>query len=438
MSSTDTSSGAAPCLDSSLPALEARQSLDGQEAAAVGVSPPARGRKDNVTVVVAAAANAQAFGAAEVSAAIVEGVHATLPSARVLRVPDIDTGTSFIEQVVALSGGRIERISLLGPHGELALGQLGLVGEGDDLAAVIAAAEAVELTRDLHHLPDPTAASSRAIGQLIAAALDRGARRIIVGCGDSGAYDGGIGMAGELGIRFLDADRAEIVEAGGLLRLAAIDMSHRDPRLARVSIQAVVDPGHSLLGIDSRVAAHGPQSGASSTQVLRLEQGLARFAKIVHESLAVDVAALPGAGAAGGLAAGLAAFAGAMVTSRSDFLDQMEVLRAGLASADMVIIARPAVQQANTALAATEEFAHPCAWLERKAASLGLPVIALSPERLLTSNRLDETGEAETAPADNDGGLRWPAAGRGSRLPAASAASLRRALGGWHRPAESV
>ena len=435
MSSTEMSSEAATCLDSNLPVLLATQSLDGEEAAAVGTRPSTRGRKDNMTVVVAAAARTSAFGAAEVSAAIVEGVHATLPSARVLRVPDIDTGLSFIEQVVALSEGRIERISLLGSHGELVLGQLGLIGQGDDLVAVIAAEEAVELTRDLHQLPDPTSASSRAIGQLIAAALDRGVRRIIVGCGDSGAYDGGIGMAGALGIRFLDADRAEIVEAGGLLRLAAIDMSRRDPRLSQVAIQAVVDPGNALLGIDSMVAAHG----ASSSQVLRMEQGLARFAKIVHECLAIDVASLPGAGAAGGLAAGLAAFAGATVTSRSDFLDQLEALRIGLASADMVIIARPASEATNTAIPATAGFDHSCAWLERKAASLGLPVIALSPERLLIADdRLDQQRAAAIAPADEDTGKTWPLAGRGSRLPAASAASLRRALGGWHRPAESL
>ena len=421
--------------------MTAEQDLASRQLATSGTHPAKRGRTESITVVVAAAAKAQAFGAAEVAAAIVEGVHATLPSARVLRVPDIDTGTCFIEQVVALSDGWIERISLLGLHGELVLGELGLIGHGEELTAVIAADEAVEISRDIRHPPDPTAASSRAIGQLISAALDRGARRIIVGCGDSGAYDGGIGMAGALGVRFLDADRAEIVEAGGLLRLAAIDVSNRDPRLSRVAIQAVVDPGQALLGIDSVVAANGPRHGASPTQVLRMEQGLARFAKVVHECLGIEVASLPGAGAAGGLAAGLAAFGGATVISHADFLDQLDALRTGLAAADMVISAGPATERDTTVVSLATEgsgSAWSCTWLERKAAILGLPVIALSPERLVATHRLDEGRETTAASADRRAAQLHPLQEGALRLPAASAASLRRALGGWHRPAESA
>jgi glycerate kinase len=310
------------------------------------------------------------------------------------------------------------------------------------LTAVIAADEAVEISRDIRHPPDPTAASSRAIGQLISAALDRGARRIIVGCGDSGAYDGGIGMAGALGIRFLDGNRAEIVEAGGLLRLAAIDMSNRDPRLSRVAIQAIVDPGQALLGMDGVVAAHGPRHGVSATQVLRMEQGLARFAKIVHACLGIDVASLPGAGAAGGLAAGLAAFGGATVISHADFLEQLDALRAGLAAADMVISAGPATESdTSVASLATDGSgtACSCTWLERKAAILGLPVIALSPERLVAAHRLDDERATTAASAGHQAAAQiHPLQEGGLRLPAASAASLRRALGGWHRPAESV
>ena len=442
MSSTDAWDRATPCLSSSFLAARDEHCLVGEEATAVGVEPANARRKSNVTVLVAAAARAEAFSAAELAAAIADGVRATLASARVLQVPDIDTGTCFIEQVAGLANGRIERISLLGPHGELVLGQLGLIGGRDNLTAVIAAEEAVDLPRGMSHLHDPTSASSRAIGQLIVAALDRGARRIIVGCGSSGTYDGGIGMAGSLGVRFFDAGRAEIVEAGGLLRLAAIDTSRRDPRLATVSIQAVVDPAQRLLGPGSIARTHGPGHGASPSQVLRIEHGLARFAKVVQEGLGMDVAALPGAGAAGGLAAGLAAFAGATVVSRSDFLDHFEALQANLAAADMVIIAGAATDatRESSPLPAGSDIGHACAWLERKAAALGLPVIALSLERLLETRQSednDQPAASDFAEADR-AGRQSLVRGSGTRLHAASAASLRRALGGWQRPAEST
>jgi len=392
-----------------------------------------------LTVLVAAAAQANA-GAAQVAAAIADGVLATFPSARVLQVPDLDTGTCFVEQTVELSGGRIERITLPGPHGEIAVGKLGLSGPRDNLTAVIATEEVVELQPGASRLQDPTSASSRAIGQLIVSALDRGARTIIVGCGISGTYDGGIGMAEALGIRFFDAGRAEIVEAGGLLRLAAIDMSHRDPRLDGVRIQAVVDPAHQLLGPFSVAPTLAPGHGASPSQVIRLERGLARFSTIVREQLGVDVAAIPGAGAAGGLAAGLVAFTRAEVVSRGTFLDQCGALQSALASADMAIVADaaadPSIQPEVRALAGS---GHVCAWLGGKAAALGLPVIAVPLEQLLNGiEPADHEGSDGAPPAGpaGAGAISWT--GRhGGRLHAIGADALRRALGGWRRPAAS-
>ncbi len=443
MDSTDASGTLAPCLHRGLSAGKDGRCVLDEEVSTRKAEPAeaARERRD-LTVLVAAAAGAKAVAAAQVAAAIADGVLATFPSARVLQVPDLETGTCFIEQMVALSDGAIERISLPGPHGEVFVGKLGLCGPRDNLTAVIATEEVVELGPGAGQLRDPTSASSRAIGQLILTALDRGARSIIVGCGSSGTYDGGIGMAEALGVRFFDAQRAEIVEAGGLLRLAAIDMSHRDSRLDSVSIQAVVDPAHELLGPCSVAPTQAPGHGASPSQVLRLERGLAKFAKVVREHLGLDVAAIPGAGAAGGLAAGLVAFAGALIVSRSTFLDQCSVLQSALASADMAIVADAASDPAGECApsAAVAGSGHACDWLDRKAAALGLPVIAVPLEQLFKDtepSNQDDPGGAPPFETSAAGEASWVGRYRGMRLHAAGADALRRALGGWQRPAAS-
>ena len=443
MDSTDASSMATPCLHSDFLAEKDGPCVLDEEEQTLAAEPAEAAREQrNLTVLVAAAARAKAVAAAQVAAAIADGVLATFPSARILQVPDLETGTCFIEQMVALSDGWIDRISLPGPHGEVFLGKLGLCGPRDNLTAVIATEEVVELEPAAGKLRDPTSASSRAIGQLIVSALDRGARSIIVGCGSSGTYDGGIGMAEALGVRFFDAHRAEIVEAGGLLRLAAIDMSHRDSRLDSVSIQAVVDPTHGLLGPCSVAPTQAPGHGASPSQVLRLERGLAKFANVVREHLGVDVAAIPGAGAAGGLAAGLVAFAGALVVSRSAFLDQCTALQSALASADMAIVADAASRPAGECVppTAVAGSGHACGWLDRKAAALGLPVIAVPLEQLFKDtepSNHEDPGAAPPFATSAAGEASWAGRYRGTRLQAAGADALRRALGGWQRPAAS-
>ena len=399
------------------------------------------------TVLIAASALSEGLDAPQVAAAVAEGVRAALPSARVMQMPGPLAGPGFLEELVALSGGRIERISLLGLHGEVFPAQLGLIGPSSELTAVIAAEAADEDRFALYKRQDPTCASSRSTGQLIQAALDRGVRRIIVGCGEGGACDGGIGMASALGIRFLDEQRSEIAEAGGLLRLAAIDLTHRDRRIDEVSIEAVVDPSSDLLGPQGVARVHGPRTGASEPQVLRLERGLVRYAEVVRQSLKIDVPALPGGGACGGLAAGLVAFAGARLTSRRAFLRHAAALQACLAAADLVIVVEDRIDPAHAAghvqppspAAAGDALDQVHAWVARQARAQGLPVIALYSNDLLEAG--GEAGacggvdaHAAFAPAAWGGGR--PMTGTTARLRDVSRASLRHLLRGWDRAAE--
>ena len=154
------------------------------------------------------------------------------------------------------------------------------------------------------------------MGELLRAALDDGARRIVLGIGGSATNDGGAGMLQALGVRLLDADGAELPPGGAALaRLDRVDVSGLDPRIRDVELVVASDVDNPLVGPDGAAAVFGPQKGASPADVAVLDAALTRYAAVLARDLGVDVAALPGAGGAGGTAAGAVAVLGARVVS---------------------------------------------------------------------------------------------------------------------------
>ncbi len=326
---------------------------------------------DGLTVVVTTSGFREGPGPRAAVAAIAEGVHAASPGTRVLPVPVMDGGC-FAEEVTRLWSGIVETVAVSDEHGSPVMARLGLAGPDAERVAVIGVDEAGALRGTSSDRRDPSRASSRGVGQLIRTALDRGARRLVIGIGDSGPNDGGSGMAAELGIRFLDAHRREIIEAGGLQRLARIDMSRRDPRLDDVSIEVVVNPSDDLLGDAGTARVFAARTGASPGQVRRLELGFARYAEVLRDLSGRDVTRLPGAGAGGGLAAGFAAFVGGRLTPRLDFLRHGLRMERHLAMADMAITAADGDADGDIVSEVP-------AWLVRRARALGLPVVTLAP-----------------------------------------------------------
>src|SRR6266511_1183851 len=166
-------------------------------------------------------------------------------------------------------------------------------------------AEASGLARLPGGVFDPLGASTYGTGELVRAALDRGARRIVLGIGGSATSDGGAGMAAALGVRFLDADGAPLPPGGAaLLRLAGIDAEGLDPRLDEVEVTLASDVDNPLVGPDGAAAVYGPQKGAGPDEVLLLDSALRRYARVLATDRGQDLATTPGAGAAGGLGAG--------------------------------------------------------------------------------------------------------------------------------------
>jgi glycerate kinase len=284
-------------------------------------------------VVVAPQALKGSLEAAEVGRAIAAGVHAVAPEAEVVVLPVADGGEGTVAALVAATGGRFVTVPATGPLGAPVAARFGLLGKADlspgpspvgggepasplpdrqedeGITAVIEMAAASGLPLVPPARRNPRVATTHGTGELICAALEAGARRILVGIGGSATNDGGAGMAQALGARLLDADGRDLPPGGAALaRLARIDVSGLDPRLAAVEVIAACDVTNPLCGPRGASAVYGPQKGATPAMVAELDAALAHYAVALRRDLGDEVAEVPGAGAAGGLGAGLLAF----------------------------------------------------------------------------------------------------------------------------------
>jgi len=284
-------------------------------------------------IVVAPDKFAGTLTAEQAARAIEAGLLRARPDAEVVRVPVGDGGAGTLAAVLAAGFERVP-LSVTGPTGEPVAAAIAVRGD----EAFVEMAEASGLARLPGGVFDPLGASTYGTGELVRAALDRGARRIVLGIGGSATSDGGAGMAAALGVRFLDADGAPLPPGGAaLLRLASIDAAGLDPRVAAVKVTLASDVDNPLVGPDGAAAVYGPQKGAGPDQVLLLDSALRRYARVLAAELGLDLAATPGAGAAGGLGAGAIAFLGSRVRPGIELVLDLVGFGAALAGAGLVV-----------------------------------------------------------------------------------------------------
>ncbi|HWR39114.1 MAG TPA: glycerate kinase [Patescibacteria group bacterium] len=252
------------------------------------------------------------LSAVAVAQAMKQGILTVFPDAEVIEAPIADGGEGTVEALSTATGGQVIHHRVTGPLGEMVDAGWGILGNGKTAVMEMAAASGLPLIpRDKR---DPRRATTLGTGELIQAALDRGLRKIIIGIGGSATNDGGSGMAKALGIRFLDASGQELPDGGSALaRLDRIDLSGADPRLAATEILVACDVDNPLCGPRGASAVYGPQKGATPDIVTELDQALDRFAIVAQQATGRDAANLPGAGAAGGLGAGLLFFTNAQL-----------------------------------------------------------------------------------------------------------------------------
>jgi len=327
-------------------------------------------------VLIAPSGFKESLSAEQVADAIAAGVRRALPGVVVDRVPVVDGGEGSASTLAAATGGRLVSRRVTGPVGEPVTAHLALLGGEADGTAVVEMAQAAGLRLVPKDRRDPGATTTRGVGELILAALDEGARRILVGCGDSGTCDGGAGALQALGARVLDADGEEVGAGGTALgAVASLDLTGLDPRLADVDLLVACNPHNVLTGPRGVARVFGPQKGANPAQVEQLEAALVRWAEVLRrdgaQPTASDFATAPCTGASGGLGAGLAAALGARLLPRFEVMLDHVDLDGLISSADLVITAEGAVDEQTPHGKVPAEVA-------RRGKAQGKPVFALA------------------------------------------------------------
>jgi glycerate kinase len=251
--------------------------------------------------------------AVAVAAAIARGVRTVWPDAETVELPLADGGEGTVRALVRATRGDLRTARVHDPLLREIDAEWGVLGDRTTAVVEMAAANGLPLLREDER--DPRITSTRGTGELILTAAMSGAHRIVIGIGGSATNDGGAGMARAFGYRFFDREGNELPEGGAALaRLARID-GQTDPRLVRPAIDVACDVRNPLLGPEGASAVFGPQKGATPEMVRELDAALAQYADVLERFVRRPVRDVPGAGAAGGLGAGLVAFLDARLVS---------------------------------------------------------------------------------------------------------------------------
>ena len=287
-------------------------------------------------IVIAPQAFKGSLSALNVANAVQKGVRRIFPDAQILTCPVADDGDGTLETLVESSGGKIMDTNVADPTGKPIVAQWGAMGDGN--TAVIEMARTSGLALLTLEERDPLNATTYGLGEIIVSALNKGFRKFIVGIGGSATNDAGAGMAQALGIRLMDREGRNLVFGGAALQnLSVIDTSSIDQRVLESNFQIACDVNNPLTGPEGASAVYGPQKGATEENVRQLDSALSVFAEVAKRDLGKDISNLEGAGAAGGLGAGMIAFVEGHLRAGVDIVLDTVNLAEKLESADLVI-----------------------------------------------------------------------------------------------------
>ncbi|GCD10263.1 glycerate kinase [Clostridium tagluense] len=277
----------------------------------------------------------ESMTAKEAADAMERGIRKVIPYAECIKVPMADGGEGTVQSLVDATEGELYKVLVKGPLGDEVEATFGVLG--DKKTAVIEMASA----SGLHLVPrgkrNPLLTTTYGTGQLIKAALDKGVNHLIIGIGGSATNDGGAGMIQALGGKLLTLDNEEINLGGGYLKLLhKIDLDGLDKRLKGTKIEVACDVTNPLTGKNGASYVFGPQKGATLEMVKILDDNLSHYAKIIKQQLGIDIESIPGAGAAGGLGAGLLAFFPAELKRGIELITEHTKLKEKMQYADYV------------------------------------------------------------------------------------------------------
>lgn len=306
------------------------------------------------------------LSSAEICAIASQTIPAFFPDCHVTAIPVADGGEGTVDCFLAALPGERRTAVVQGPFGEPVEAAYALIGE--DAVVEMAAAAGLPLAGSRL---DPATASTYGVGQLIADAISRGARRILLGLGGSATNDGGCGAAAALGAEFYDETGARLIPAGGTLaRIARVELSGLRRRLSGVQFTVMCDVDNPLCGPAGAAAVFAPQKGADERTVRLLDDGLRHLAEIVRSQLGVPILDVPGAGAAGGMGGGCLAFFGAALRPGIECILDLVRFDELLAGADLVLTGEGRID-------AQSVHGKVISGIARRTSRAGVPLVAL-------------------------------------------------------------
>ena len=291
--------------------------------------------KKDLVIVLAPDSFKESMTAKEVCEAMERGIRKANSQIRCIHVPMADGGEGTMQSLVDATGGRVYSKEVVGPLGNNVVAEYGILGNGEIGVIEMASASGIHLVDSEKR--NPLITTTFGTGQLIKACLDKGVKKLLIGIGGSATNDGGAGFIQALGGRLLDKNGNDLSYGGGeLAKLHTIDLSNLDERLKYVSVEVACDVNNPLCGKEGASYVFGPQKGATREMIEILDQNLSHYAEVIKEQLGKDVISKAGAGAAGGLGAGLMAFLDVKLKSGIEMVIEYANLEEKVRDADMV------------------------------------------------------------------------------------------------------
>ena len=326
-------------------------------------------RRGRMKVLIAPDSFKENLSARQVAEAIARGMRQADADCECVLLGLADGGEGTVRAIVEATNGSVRHVKVTGPLGEEVVAVFGVTGDGECAVIEIASASGLPLVPPEKR--NPLVTTTFGTGELMRSALEEGVSKILIGIGGSATVDGGVGLAQALGVRFSTSTGEAGFGGGELGRIEGIDVSKRDERLEGVSVEVACDVDNALVGPTGAAEVYGPQKGATPEQVKSLDANLRHLAEVIARDLGKDVRGLPGAGAAGGLGAGLVAFVGARLRPGVEMVLEAVGLEKHLAGMDLVITAEGKLDR-QTAFGKTP------VGVARAAKRHGIPCVALA------------------------------------------------------------
>ncbi|MCB2353965.1 glycerate kinase [Clostridium estertheticum] len=291
--------------------------------------------KQDLVIVLAPDSFKESMTAKEVCTAMERGIKKANNKITCVHVPMADGGEGTMQSLVDATNGKVYSLEVVGPLGNMVEAQYGILGQGEVGILEMASASGIQLIPAEQR--NPLLTTTYGTGQLINACLNHGVKKILIGIGGSATNDGGAGVVQALGGKLLDEQGNELGFGGGELgKLNSINLKNFDPRLKEVVIEVACDVNNPLCGEKGASNVFGPQKGATKEMIGILDDNLKHYADIIKRRLGKDVIDVPGAGAAGGLGAGLLAFLNGTLKKGIEMVIEYTGLEEKVKDADMV------------------------------------------------------------------------------------------------------